>query len=78
MPPGRGEGRRLPGVWLKEVARLGPAAGHGCWGGSGGWEEDVCFGGGEETILRVMGRSLLQMGSRDHSELEAGVSLWGG
>ena len=46
--------------------------------GSGGWEEDVCFGGGEETILRVMGRSLLQMGSRDHSELEAGISFWGG
>lgn len=46
--------------------------------GVGGWEEDVCFGGAEETILRVMGRSLLQMGSRDYSELEAGVSFWGG
>lgn len=47
MPPGRGEGRRLPGVWLKEVAdwvlQPGMSAG-GEWGVGGGRSDPACPG----------------------------------
>ena len=37
--------------------------------------EEVCFGGGAETIPGKVWRSFLQMACRDHSELEKGISI---